>query len=48
MPPSPAVALSNDPRVLLADDQAVVGAGFRLLLEAEPHVEVLGEALDGK
>jgi DNA-binding NarL/FixJ family response regulator len=35
-------------RVLLADDQALVRAGFRALLEAQPDVEVVGEAADGE
>jgi DNA-binding NarL/FixJ family response regulator len=34
-------------RVLLADDQALVRGGFRLILEAEPDIEVVGEAADG-
>jgi DNA-binding NarL/FixJ family response regulator len=34
-------------RVLLADDQALVRAGFRLILDAEPDMEVVGEAGDG-
>jgi DNA-binding NarL/FixJ family response regulator len=34
-------------RVLLADDQALVRAGFRLILDAEPDIEVVGEAGDG-
>jgi DNA-binding NarL/FixJ family response regulator len=34
-------------RVLLADDQALVRAGFRKLLEAESGIEVVGEAEDG-
>jgi len=33
--------------VLIADDQALVRAGFRKLLESEPGVEVVGEAADG-
>jgi len=34
-------------RVLLADDQALVRAGFRLIVDAEPDMEVVGEAADG-
>jgi DNA-binding NarL/FixJ family response regulator len=34
-------------RVLIADDQALVRAGFRRLLESEPGIEVVGEAADG-
>ncbi|MFB7212489.1 response regulator [Streptomyces sp. NPDC056255] len=34
-------------RVLLADDQSLVRAGFRALLDAQPDVEVAGEAADG-
>jgi DNA-binding NarL/FixJ family response regulator len=34
-------------RVLIADDQALVRAGFRRLLESEPDIEVVGEAGDG-
>jgi DNA-binding NarL/FixJ family response regulator len=33
--------------VVVADDQAIVRAGFRLLIEAEPDLTVLGEAADG-
>ena len=33
--------------VLLADDQAMVRAGFRLILSAEPDITVAGEAADG-
>lgn len=34
-------------RVAIADDQGLVRAGFRALLDAEPDVEVVGEAADG-
>ena len=33
--------------VLIADDQALVRAGFRMILEIEPDMTVLGEAVDG-
>jgi DNA-binding NarL/FixJ family response regulator len=35
-------------RVLIADDQALVRTGFRLILESEPDLEVVGEAPDGE
>jgi DNA-binding NarL/FixJ family response regulator len=35
-------------RVLLADDQALVRAGFRLILELADGIEVAGEAADGR
>jgi RNA polymerase sigma factor (sigma-70 family) len=34
-------------RVLVADDQALVRAGFRKILEADAEIEVIGEAGDG-
>ena len=34
-------------RVLLADDQALIRAGFRLILDAADDIEVVGEAVDG-
>jgi DNA-binding NarL/FixJ family response regulator len=34
-------------RVMLADDQQMVRAGFRMILESEPNIEVVGEAEDG-
>jgi DNA-binding NarL/FixJ family response regulator len=33
--------------VLIADDQALVRAGFRMILEAEPDLRVVGEARNG-
>ncbi|MEU3294192.1 response regulator transcription factor [Streptomyces longwoodensis] len=35
-------------RVLLADDQSLVRAGFRALLDAQADIEVAGEAADGE
>jgi DNA-binding NarL/FixJ family response regulator len=35
-------------RVLIADDQALVRAGFRMLLSAEAELEVVGEATNGR
>jgi DNA-binding NarL/FixJ family response regulator len=35
-------------RVLIADDQAMVRTGFRLILQAETDIEVVGEAADGE
>jgi DNA-binding NarL/FixJ family response regulator len=35
-------------RVLIADDQALVRAGFRMILERQPDIEVVGEAADGE
>ena len=35
-------------RVLLADDQMLVRAGFRALLDAQEDIEVVGEAADGE
>jgi DNA-binding NarL/FixJ family response regulator len=34
-------------RVVIADDQALVRAGFRKILEADPEIEVVAEAADG-
>ena len=39
---------SSRVRILIADDQALVRAGFRMILEAEEDVEVVGEAADGR
>lgn len=35
-------------RVVIADDQSMVRAGFRSLLNEEPDIEVVGEAADGE
>jgi DNA-binding NarL/FixJ family response regulator len=35
-------------RVLLVDDQALLRLGFRLVIESEPDLEVVGEASDGQ
>ena len=34
-------------RILIADDQELVRTGFRVVLDAEPDLEVVGEAADG-
>ena len=35
-------------RVLIADDQALMRGGFRMILDAEDDIEVVGEAIDGE
>lgn len=35
-------------RVALADDQALVRAGFRMIVQSQPDMEVVGEAADGQ
>jgi DNA-binding NarL/FixJ family response regulator len=35
-------------RVLIADDQALVRGGFRMILDAQKDIEVVGEAGDGR
>lgn len=35
-------------RVMLVDDQAMVRAGFRMIVESEPDITVVGEAADGR
>jgi DNA-binding NarL/FixJ family response regulator len=35
-------------RVLIADDQALVRGGFRMILEAQKDIDVVGEAADGR
>ena len=39
--------MSDKVRVLIADDHTIVRSGVRLLLQAEPDIEVVGEALNG-
>ena len=34
-------------RVLLADDQALIRAGYKMILDAEDDIEVVGEAVNG-
>ena len=34
-------------RILIADDQALVRAGFKMILDAEDDLDVIGEAVDG-
>jgi DNA-binding NarL/FixJ family response regulator len=40
--------VSETVSVLLAEDQAIVRAGFRVLLDAEDDIAVVGEAADGR
>src|SRR4051794_16829052 len=35
-------------RIMIADDQALVRAGFKMILDAEDDIEVVGEAADGR
>jgi DNA-binding NarL/FixJ family response regulator len=35
-------------RVLVCDDQALVRGGFQMILEAQPEIDVVGEAADGR
>lgn len=39
--------MNNSVRILVADDHTIVRSGLRLLLEAEPDFQIVGEALDG-
>ncbi|MGH2756019.1 MAG: response regulator transcription factor, partial [Actinomycetota bacterium] len=34
--------------VLVADDQEIVRAGLTMILDAQPDIEVVGEAADGR
>src|SRR3954452_13394470 len=45
------MSAGDDPspiRVLVVDDQALVRTGFRMILETEPDLLVVGEAADGE
>ncbi len=46
MPPAATVLIVTT-RILLADDQESVRVGFRLILDSQPDMEVVGEAVDG-
>jgi DNA-binding NarL/FixJ family response regulator len=35
-------------RIVIADDQALVRGGLRMILDAQPDMEVVGEAVDGR
>ncbi|MET0801573.1 MAG: DNA-binding response regulator, partial [Actinomycetota bacterium] len=35
-------------RVLVADDQDIVRAGLTMILDAQPDIEVIGEAANGR
>jgi DNA-binding NarL/FixJ family response regulator/class 3 adenylate cyclase len=48
LPDAAAPATPSCVRVLIVDDQALVRAGFRMILEAESDMEVAGEAADGR
>ncbi|NUP51894.1 MAG: response regulator transcription factor [Catenulispora sp.] len=45
--PHSGAAVTEPIRVLIADDERLVRAGFRALLDAEPGMIVVGEAADG-
>jgi DNA-binding NarL/FixJ family response regulator len=40
--------VSRPVKVLIVDDQSLVRAGFRMILDAETDVDVIGEAADGR
>src|SRR5215204_770185 len=43
----PTLLMSRKIRILLADDHAVVRQGFKLIINQEPDMEVVGDASDG-
>jgi DNA-binding NarL/FixJ family response regulator len=40
--------MSSSVRVLIADDQQLVRTGLRMILDAQPDIDVVGEATDGR
>ncbi|MGW7310990.1 response regulator transcription factor, partial [Streptomyces sp. NPDC054835] len=46
-PGGPGGGAGRDIRVLIADDQVMVRQGFTVLLNAEPGIQVVGQAVDG-
>jgi DNA-binding NarL/FixJ family response regulator len=40
--------MTEPTRILLADDQALVRGGLRMIIDAQPDMEVVGEAADGR
>ena len=40
--------MSTSIRVLIADDQQLVRTGLRMILDAEPDIDVVGEATNGR
>ena len=48
MSEAPPPGTASPIRVLIVDDQALVRAGFRMILEIEPDLVVVGEAADGE
>jgi DNA-binding NarL/FixJ family response regulator len=47
-PPTPPPAGGMTIRVVVADDQGMVRSGFSVLLNAQPDIEVIGEAVNGQ
>ncbi|MYU12447.1 response regulator [Streptomyces sp. SID8361] len=47
-PPTPPALPTSPIRVLIVDDQVMVREGFSVLLNAQPDIEVVGEAVDGR
>ena len=47
-PAAPVSAAPSQISVVVADDERLLRAGFRVILEAEPDISVIGEAQDGR